>query len=75
MYLGSPCYGYALNCLFCNTRDTSVMHEKAKFVCFINMQPQKMKFKSFQLTMKQVLYIQWTILTLLYVALWKIPLV
>ena len=33
LYLGPLCYGYALNlqsCLFGNTRDTSVMHEKAK---------------------------------------------
>ena len=42
------------SCLFGNTRDTSVMHEKAKFVCFIYMQPHKMKFKSVQINMKQV---------------------
>ena len=29
------------SCLFGNTRDTSVMHEKAKCVCFIYMQLQK----------------------------------
>ena len=44
------------SCLFGNTRDTSVMHEKAKFVCFINMQPQQVKFKSVQINMKQVSY-------------------
>ena len=33
-----------------------VMHEKAKFVCFIYMQPQKMKFKFLQINMKQVSY-------------------
>ena len=32
------------------------MHEKAKFVYFIYMQPQKMKFKSIQINMKQVSY-------------------
>ena len=39
-----------------NTRDTSVMHEKAKFVCFNYMQPQKVKFKSVQINMKHVSY-------------------
>ena len=29
------------SCLLGFTRDTSVMHEKAKFVCFISMQPKK----------------------------------
>ena len=33
------------------------MHEKAKFVCFIYMQSQKVKFKSVQINMKQVSYI------------------
>ena len=32
------------------------MHEKAKFICFIYMQPQKVKFKSVQINMKQVSY-------------------
>ena len=44
MYLGPPCYDYSLNyrlVLFDYSRDTSVMHEKAKFVCFIYIQPQK----------------------------------
>ena len=36
------------SCLFGNTRGTSVMQEKAQFVCFIYMQPQKVKFKSVQ---------------------------
>ena len=45
------------SCLFGNTRDTSVMHEKAKCVCFIYMQPQKVKFKSVQINMKQVSYL------------------
>ena len=44
------------SCLFGNTRNTSVMHEKAKLVCFIYMQPQKVKFKSVQIYMKQVSY-------------------
>ena len=39
MYLRPPCYGY-LYCLFDNTRDTSVMHEKVMCVCFIDMKPQ-----------------------------------
>ena len=30
------------------------MHEKVNFICFIYMQPQKVKFKSVQLNMKQV---------------------
>ena len=42
--------------LFGNTRDTSFMHEKAKFVCFNYMQPQKVKFKSVQINMKHVSY-------------------
>ena len=42
--------------LFGNTKDTSVMHEKAKFVCFNHMQPQKVKFKSVQINMKHVSY-------------------
>ena len=42
------------SCLLGNTRDMSVMHEKAKCVCFIYMQPQKVKFKSVQINMKQV---------------------
>ena len=37
------------SCLFGNTRDKTVMHEKAKFVCLNNMQPQKVKFKSVQI--------------------------
>ena len=44
------------SCLFGNTNDTSVMREKAKFVCFIYMQPQKVKFKFVQINMKHVLY-------------------
>ena len=44
------------SCVFINTRDTSVMQEKAKLVCFIYMQPLKVKFKSVQIYMKQVLY-------------------
>ena len=43
--------------LFGNTKDTSVMHEKAKFVCFNHMQPQNVKFKSVQINMKHVSYI------------------
>ena len=58
MYFGPPCYGYALpSCLFGNTRNTSVMLERARFVCFIYMQPQKVKFKSVQINMKQVSYV------------------
>ena len=41
--------------LFGNIRDTSVMHEKAKFVCFNYMQPQKVKFKSVQIHLPKVL--------------------
>ena len=44
--------------LFGNTRNTSVMHEKANFVCFNYMQPQKVKFKSVQINMKHVSYAQ-----------------
>ena len=32
------------------------MYEKAKFVCFIYMHPQKVKFKSVQTNMKQISY-------------------
>ena len=42
--------------LFGNIRDTSVMHEKVKLVCFDYMQPQKVKFKSVQINMKHVSY-------------------
>ena len=33
-----------------------VMYEKATLVCFIYMQPQKLKIKSVQINMKQVSY-------------------
>ena len=46
------------SCLFGNTRDTSVMHDKVTFVCFDYMQLQKVKFKSVQINMKQVSYMQ-----------------
>ena len=42
-------------CLVGNTRDTSVMYEKAKCVCLYLMRPQKMKFESVQINMKHVL--------------------
>ena len=32
------------------------MYDKATFLCFIYMQPQKLKFKSVQINMKQVSY-------------------
>ena len=38
-----------LSCLVANTSDTSVMYEKAKFVCLYLMRPQKMKFESVQM--------------------------
>ena len=44
------------SCLVANTSDTSVMYEKAKFVCLYLMRPQKMKFDSVQISMKHVLY-------------------
>ena len=53
------------SCLFDNTKDTSVMHKKAIFVCFIHMQPQKVKFKSVYINMKQVSYIHF-ILSIMY---------
>ena len=40
--------------LFGNTRDTSVTHEKAKFVYFNYMQPEKVKVKSVQINMKRL---------------------
>ena len=52
------------SCLFGNTRDTSVMHEKVKCVCFIYMQAQKVKFKSVQINMKHVSYTGSVILSL-----------
>ena len=39
-----------------NDKDTSVMHDKAKCVCFNDMEPQKVKFKSVQINMKHVSY-------------------
>ena len=60
MYLGSPCYDYAFNChliyLAMPEKRPYVMHEKAKFICFIYMHLQKVKFKSLQINMKQVSY-------------------
>ena len=73
MYLGPPCYGYALNCHFVdlvNTRDTSVMNEKAKLVCFIYMQTQKMKFKFVQINMKQVSYKPQELVTNFFMKKW-----
>ena len=43
-------------CLVGNTKDTSFMYEKAKFVCLYLMPPQKIKFESVQINMKHVLY-------------------
>ena len=40
--------------LFGHTKDTSVTYEKAKTVCFIDMQQQKVKFTFDQINMKQV---------------------
>ena len=60
MYLGPPIYDNALklpSCLFGNTLDTSVIYEKATFIWCIYMQPQKLKFKSAQINMKQVSYV------------------
>ena len=42
--------------LFGNIKNTSVMHDIAKCVCFICMQPQEVKFKFVQINMKQVSY-------------------
>ena len=42
--------------LFGNTRDTRLMHEKAKCVAFNYMQSQKVKFKSVQINLKHVSY-------------------
>ena len=55
MYLGPPCNLHS--CLFGNTRDTSVMYEKAIFACFIYMPPQKVEFRSVQINTKQVSYV------------------
>ena len=44
-------------CLVGNTRDTTVIYEKAKFVClFVFNATAKMKFESVQMNMKHVLY-------------------
>ena len=43
-------------CLVGNTRHTSVMYEKAKFVCLYLMRLQKVTFESVQINMKHVLY-------------------
>ena len=53
----SLCYKLSSG-LFGNTRDTSVMHEKTKFVCFNDLQLQKLKFKSVQINMKHVSYFE-----------------
>ena len=50
MYFGPLFYGSALNChKIDHTWDTSVFYDKAKFVCFSYMQPQKVKFLSIQI--------------------------
>ena len=46
-----------VSCLVGNTRDTSVMYKKAKFVCLSLMRPQKNKFKSVIINMIRVLYV------------------
>ena len=43
--------------LFGRTSDMPVIYEKAKSVCFIYMQTQKVKFEIVQTNMKQVSYI------------------
>ena len=40
--------------LFSLTRDTSVINEKAKFVCLNHMHLQNVKITSVQINMKQV---------------------
>ena len=42
--------------LFGRTSDMPVIYEKAKFISFIYMQTQKVKFKFVQINMKQVSY-------------------
>ena len=62
MYLGPLCYGYALNCnLVCLAIPGTcpLCMKKAKCVCFIYMQPQKVKFKYVQINMKQVSYMEY----------------
>ena len=57
MYLGPPCYGYAFNChlVYLAIPGTRLLcMKKAKFVCFIDMLRQKVKFKYVQIKMKQV---------------------
>ena len=51
-------------CLFGNTKDMSVMHEKAKFVRYIYIQRQKVEFKFVQINMKHVSYNRKTIIDL-----------
>ena len=45
------------SCLFGNTRETSVMHEKAKYVCLNYMQGPNVKFKSVQINIGLMLKI------------------
>ena len=56
MYLEPPCYGYGLNCHLAylaipGTRPLCMKKQKKNL---IYMQPQKVKFKSVQINMKQV---------------------
>ena len=51
VYFGTSFYGYALNCHFVYL--TTLW---TKFVCFIYMRPQKVKFTSVQINLKQVSY-------------------
>ena len=51
MYLGPPCYGYASIChlVYLTIPGTRPLcMKKQKYVWFIKMQPQKVKFKSVQ---------------------------
>ena len=57
MYFGPPFYGSTLNCRFVYlTLPGTRYHDKAKSVCFIQMQPQKVKFLYVQINMKQISY-------------------
>ena len=48
-------------CLFGHTTDTSIIYEKGKFVCFIDMQPQNVKFTSAEVNVHIFFYIFFSI--------------
>ena len=58
MYLGPPCYGYALNyhLVYLAIPKKRPLCMKSKLCCFVYIKSQKVKFKFVQINMKHVSY-------------------